>query len=167
MEQQYAPAAKPSSGTALSMPKQVRWAVRCLIAFIVLNLIVIGLLLTQRGAIAETIRQANPGWSQSQLDNFTFSIVYGASLVHLIFVAITSWLALKLRAGLPWVRIALTLVLLVNVAIAIGVFVSPIAGIAQQAINVISALLKLTAIGLLWFPGPSRAFFAQGKRIAS
>jgi hypothetical protein len=149
------------------MPKQVRWAVRCLIAFVVLNLIVIGLLLTQRGVIANTIRQANPGWSQSQLDNFTFSIVYGASAVHLIFAAITIWLAFKLRAGLPWARMVLTLVLLVNVAIAIGVFVSPIAGIAQQAINVISALLKLTAIGLLWFPRPSRAFFGQAKRIAS
>ena len=45
--------------------------------------------------------------------------------------------------------------------IGLSVFASPIAGGVQQAVNVISALLKLTAIGLLWLPGSSRAYFAK------
>lgn len=157
------PSSEPAGGPHGAIPIQVIWAVRCLIAFVLLNLVVVGLLVANRGAIAETIRQSNPSWSQDQLDAFVASIVVGGSIVHLIFVVLTLWLAWMVRKGRRWARVVLTAVLVLNLIIGLSVFVSPIAGIIQQVVNVISALLKLAAIGLLWLPGPSRAFFAKAK----
>jgi len=157
----------PVEAAHSAMPPQIIWAVRCLIAFVVLNLIVIGLLLTHGGEIAATIQQSNPSWSPGQVAAFASSIVIGSSSVHLIFTALTVWLAFMIRRGRRWARLVVTLVLLLNLVIGIFVFVSPIAGTTQQVVNVISALLKLTSIGLLWFPQPSRAYFAQSKRLAS
>jgi hypothetical protein len=150
--------------TRSGIPMQVTWAVRCLLAFVLLNLVVVGLLVAHRGDIAETIRQSNPSWSQDQLDAFVASIVVGGSVVHVIFVALTLWLAFMVQNGRRWARVVLTIVLVLNLAIGLSVFVSPIAGTIQQLINLISALLKLASIGLLWLPGPSRAYFAKPKQ---
>ena len=142
-----------------AIPPQIIWAVRCLIAFVVLNLILIGLLLTHGGEIATTIQQSNPSWSQEQVAAFVSSIVIGGSIVHLIFAALVVWLAFMIRSGRRWARIVVTLVLLLNLAIGISVFVSPIAGTTQQIVNVISSLLRAYPNN----PAARKAIRAQAK----
>lgn len=147
----------------VGLPKEVRWAALCLCAFAALNLIVVSLMVTNRSELAETIRDANPDFSLERVEAFVSGMLIGGALVHICFAVASIWLALMIGEGRNWARVVITALLIVNLLLSVFMFAAPFAGLPQQIIHVISALLKLFAIGWLWVPRPSCAYFATGS----
>jgi len=145
------------------LPKEVRRAALCLCAFAVLNLIVVSLMVTNRSELADTIRDANPDFSLERVEAFVSGMLIGGTLVHLFFAVASIWLALMIGEGRNWARVVITVLLITNLLLSVFVFAAPFAGLPQQVIHIISALLKLFAIGWLWVPRPANAYFNSGN----
>lgn len=149
------------------LPKEVRWAALCLCAFAVLNLIVVSLMVGNRSELADTITVANPDFSPEQVDAFVSGMLIGGALVHVFFAGASIWLALMIGQGQNWARVVITVLLIINLLISVFLFAAPFAGLPQRIIHILSALLKLLAIGWLWVPRSANAYFSSGKRQTS
>jgi cytochrome c biogenesis protein CcdA len=142
------------------LPKEVRRAALCLCAFAILNLIVVTLMVSNQSELADTLREANPEFSFRDVEAYASGMLIGGVLVYLCFAVVSIWLALMVGEGRNWARVAVTGLLIVNLLISVFLFAAPFAGLPQRIVHVISALLKLFAIGMLWLPESSREYFA-------
>lgn len=76
-----------------------------------------------------------------------------------LLAGLFAWFAFKIRQGGKWIRIGVSIVLiLATVGTLYSVATGPIG--LEKILNGISLLLKLAVIGLLWFPQPSHTHFA-------
>ena len=123
---------------------------------------VVALVVNNQGALADTLREANPDISSADMETYTSGLLIGAVLVHLCFAAASIWLAVMVGEGRHWARVTVTVLLIFNLLLSVFLFAAPFAGLPQRIVHIISALLKLFVIALLWLPESSRKYFATG-----
>jgi len=153
---------------ALPLPQEVAWAALSLFAHVVLHLLVPVIMEIQRDLFVVQFQHMRPGQSPNQVVATVNILLVAGLIYHLGFGALFIWLAIMIRKGRNWARIAVTIVSLVGIA---GTFFSfssptPMPGL-YKTLNMISFLLTLVTIGLLSLPRRSRAYFTMMKHSAS
>ena len=146
------------------IPPTVTWAILTLFAHAALHFLVPPIMEIQRNLFVEQFQRMNPGRSASQVAITVKSVLTAGLIYHLIFGILFIWLALKIRAGRNWARIAGSVVLVLG---GIGTFFSfssltPTPAL-YKTLNIISWFLALATLGLLWLPRESRAYFTTRK----
>jgi hypothetical protein len=141
-------------------PRTVVLAALGLLGVAVIHVLAMGLLLVNAQEVAEGMRRTH--------------YVGGSPVVtHIVFAVLLVLLAggLALGTGRRWMRIAVTVVLtlqlLAHATLPAVVAILPAHAVEIVAVQAASLVLEIATLWLLWFAGPSRAWFAPGRPIAS
>lgn len=140
-------------------PSSVLTAVKLMYARAALGLLGILLTFTQRGAIEDIVREQNPGFSQSKLDDAVTAGLIVTVVVGALFLVLYVVLALKVGKGRNWARI----VTWVLAGISLLSFASTLAGDnpgLSKGLGALGALLDI-AIVVLLLQKPGNDYFAK------
>jgi hypothetical protein len=144
-----------------AVPQQVRLAVNLLFALVAIGAISVIVALTQTGAVADQIRQADPNLTEAQVDAAVTAGIIGGVVVGLIFTALFLWLTFMVRKGANWARMVLTVLFLIGIIFQLLGLAGPGTAIAK-VISVVQIVLELVILYLLW-QRPSTEYFTARR----
>lgn len=143
------------------LPLPLKGVVAGVIAGIVLLVALPVYMMINRQMVGESIMQDTPSLDPSRLDlQINLAILYAVAL-HLVDVALTIWLAVKLVRGRNWARIALTAYLVIATGFSL---ISAFAGTAYAMFVIPTDTIHVAMIILLWAPRSVRDFFTTPGR---
>jgi hypothetical protein len=110
----------------------------------------------RREDLTAEISSANPGFGSAELDAAVNIALGSAALFHAVLLILTVFLVIKLGTGRRWVR------RLTAISQILAVLFSAVSWSSSTMFHAVIPpvdILHLLAIGLLWAPQQSRAFF--------
>jgi hypothetical protein len=143
---------------AADVPAAVQLA-RSVLALVAISHVTIPIVMwLRRDDLAAEISSANPGFGPAELDTAVNIALRSAALFHAVLLVFTVLLVVKLVTGRPWVR------RLTTISQALAVLFSAVSWSSSTMFHAVIPpldILQLLAIGLLWVPQRSRAFFGH------
>lgn len=154
--------------TSALLPAPIVWARRAFLGIATLDFVALVIFLV----VDMTDHDRIVGWisgswiyegvtRENGIDSAVHYAVVSVSAVHLVITAMFLGLAVAIGKGRLRTRIRATVLMVVSTAVNVAVMTSPAGGVAQQAVMAVSIAVKLWALGLLWLPRATTAFYAR------
>lgn len=140
-----------------SPTRPFRWLVGSLALLTALFIALTVMMIAVPGYTRDAVLRHSPALTHRDLDTAVNVTIAYTAVMHVVHVAIATWLVVKALKRRRWARIALTVYL-------------PLATVGSLAswsdlrfawVVVLSGVVHLVIIGLLWLPHSVRAYFAR------
>jgi hypothetical protein len=127
----------------------------------------LGLYLADRGAIERWVGTGfYAGMVRTNgLDTTVTYAVVSTAVVHRVTTGLFLWLAPTVPQGRTATRVRATVLLVVSGVANVVLLRSPVGGTVQQVVMGVSLLLKLVALGLLWFDPGTVTFYRRARSV--
>lgn len=144
-------------------PREVNRAIVATCVVAAVHLAALVLIAWHVNVIRDALASAHPGVTTAQLAELTQSQVLSSVVPHVVLAVVLPWRAYRLRSARPRSRTILTVLLALQLAAhaTLPMVLAVLPGYAAWVIAVqgFSLAFEITALWLLWVPGPARAFF--------
>jgi hypothetical protein len=149
-------------------PREIRWAIYCLLILVVMNVIALAVLFSQNASIAQSLadglQKTIPSLSVDTVRNIVSDILVNRNMFHLLVIicwSVLTYFIYKGRNWGRWVLVAFTLLSFVGTLYAF----STTQFLSLQVLAFLGWVGRLALLWLLLVPKASREYFRTSRLI--